>query len=271
MRSTKATIQNTSKGSLGITAIGTCMVPAVLPHKTEQVHSPDSQDHQKSRDTCRDIVGHVVDMCRPTAEVLMPFSLIANHGVERVHHLVSQHARRAKDGEPEQWGNHAIREVLSQRFEGGGAHLLSREFRCVTPHDASHLATSILQTSVEGNEYGTDFTNEGGASQTVEDDQRFKHHAQCPMPHKQQVTYQKGGDEHKDDKGKGDDGSFHFAMIALVQAVFKGRDGLAKPHDRMGQFLRVAEAEVEQPAKEQGQEKGRVNSEKRMVCFRHGL
>ena len=73
------------------------------------------------------------------------------------------------------------------------------------------------------------------------------------------------------DKKEGKECSFQFAMLTFVETILAQGDHLTEPHDRMGQFLRVAEAEVEQPAKEQGQEKGRVNSEKRMVCFRHGL
>ena len=84
-------------------------------------------NHQEGREAGGDVVGDVVDMSRPTTEVTIAVCLIANHGVEGVHHLVGQHAGRTEQGEPEEGGNDAVAQILSQRLKGCRSHLLGRK------------------------------------------------------------------------------------------------------------------------------------------------
>ena len=82
------------------------------------------KDHQECRQTGWDIVGNVVDMGSPAAEVFIALRLIADHRVKGVHHLIGQHAWDAKDGEPEEGSNDTVAQVLGKGFEGSSTYLL---------------------------------------------------------------------------------------------------------------------------------------------------
>ena len=95
-----------------------------------------ADNHQQGCETGWNVIGDVVDASSPTAKVTIAVGSVANHGVERVHHLVRQHARRPQQHEPEERGDDAIGEVLSQSLECRRANLLSRKLRGVAPNNA---------------------------------------------------------------------------------------------------------------------------------------
>ena len=146
------------------------MVTAVFKREVKREKGKVCGRHQQGRQSGGDVVGHVVDMGCPAAEVTVSFSLVANHRVERVHHLVGEHAGCTKDSEPEEWGNHAVAQILGQRLEGGGTHFLCREFGSVASYDASHLTAAFVQRAVEGEEHLSYFPDECRAGEAVEDD-----------------------------------------------------------------------------------------------------
>ena len=129
-----------------------------------------AKNHQQGSEAGWDVVGDVVDMRCPTAEVTVAVGLIANHGVEGVDHLIGQHARDSQEHVPEEWGNDAIREVLGKGLQGGSAYLLGRELGGVAPYNAGYLLTAFVERTVKGKEYLAHLMDECGASEAEEDD-----------------------------------------------------------------------------------------------------
>ena len=80
--------------------------------------------HQQGGEAGWDVVGGIVDAGGHTAEQAVSLRALANHGVERGHHLVCQHTRRPQQQEPEQGGDDAVAHVLGQRLQCRRAHLL---------------------------------------------------------------------------------------------------------------------------------------------------
>ena len=102
-------------------------------------------------------------MGSPAAKIFVSISLVANHRVQGVHHLVGQHAWNTQQGIPEKRGNHTVAQILGQRLEGCRAHLLGREFRSIASHDASHLFATFVQAPVKSKEHLSDLANQRGA------------------------------------------------------------------------------------------------------------
>ena len=145
------------------------MISAVLTNERCELGFSRSNNHQQCREAGRNIVGNIVDMCSPTAKILIPLRPIANHRIECVHHLIGHHPGNTQYCQPEQGGYDTIAQILSQRFQGSGTHFLGREFRGVTPHDTGNLYPALFQGPVNGTKDGTHLTNQCGASQTIED------------------------------------------------------------------------------------------------------
>ena len=90
---TEAAVQDSRQGRFRIAAVGRSMVTTVGADEGEKREATSNQrasalhvkreqprkDHQQRRQARRDIVGHIVDTSRPTAEVLIALCPVANH------------------------------------------------------------------------------------------------------------------------------------------------------------------------------------------------
>ena len=67
------------------------------------------------------------------------------------------------------------------------------------------------------------------------------------------VAQEPGQSEDKQYQSDGCQRALQFAMRSLIQTMFARSYYLSKPHDGVGQLLRVTKEQVEQPAYEQGE------------------
>ena len=224
------------------------MVSAIFGDKREQTYSSGSDDHQQGSKTRGDIVGHIVDTGCPTAKVLVTLRAVAYHGVERIHHLVGEHPRRAANGKPEQWCRHTVAQVLGKGLKGCCPHLLCRQFRGVASHDACHLPAAVFQGAVEGDEYGTHLTDKRGASQTIEHHDDVETDSKIYTCQRKETADEPSTEKHHDNEDDGHQCAFQLAMLPMVEPMLAKGNHLAKPHYGVWQPLRVSQHEVEQPA-----------------------
>ena len=286
MRASEAAVEDGGEGGFGIAAVGGGVVSAVFKDEGEELpplsplDSPPQaggqlrrreegrQEHQQGRETGGEIVGDIVDVGGPAAEVSVAFGAVADHRVEGVHHLIGQHTGRTEQGEPEEGGDDAVAEVLGKGLEGCGAHLLGGELRGVAAHNACYLLTALVEGAptpqssgqppsgrgaIEGEEDGADFADQRGAGEAVEDGDSVEDNAQCIMHNAQLAAHEPCEGEDEEDEGDGHDGPFRFPMRATVEPMLAEGDEASEPHDGVRQSLRVAEKKVEQPAEEEGE------------------
>jgi len=69
------------------------------------------------------VVGDVVGAGGGPAEVLVPGTAVADHGVEGVHRPVGEQAGQARDRAPQQRRNHGVGRVLGDRLDDGPGDL----------------------------------------------------------------------------------------------------------------------------------------------------
>ena len=111
--------------------------------------------------------------------------------------------------------------------------------RRVAAHDASHLATALVERAVEGEEHGAHLADERRASEAVEDDDGIEEDEQ-PRPKGKSVA--EATDAAKDEQDEGDSHcrSLRLAMSPTVQPMLAKGNHAAEPHDGVGQFGWVA-------------------------------
>ena len=168
MRTSETAVQNTGKGGFRITGIGTGMLAAISAHKSKQGKTTGNQHHQKGCQTSRNIIGNIIQTGGETAEPTIALVLVADHGIQRVHHLIGKHARNSQQQIPEQGGNYPVTQILCQSLQCSSSYLLRRERRRITAYDARHLFSAFLQRTVYRLEYHAHLANQRSARQAIE-------------------------------------------------------------------------------------------------------
>ena len=159
---------------------------------------------------------------------------LADHGIQRVHHLIGKHARNSQQQIPEQGSNHPIAQILCQSLQCRGSHLLRRECRRITPYDTCHLHPPFLQGTVHRLEHHTHLANQRSARQAIEYQQYLHRQKHARRKECRQAEQQKRNDIYPQDKRHRHKRTFQETRIAPVQPVLTERDGFAESDHRMG-------------------------------------
>jgi len=98
IRAAEATAENAGESRLGIAGVGAGMRMPIPKYKVRAAPAGGYQHHQPRRDPGRNEVGDVIESCGKTAEQPVGLSLVPDHLIQGVDHLIQHHGRHTSDG-----------------------------------------------------------------------------------------------------------------------------------------------------------------------------
>ena len=211
-------------------------------------------DPEQRRQTARDIVRHIVQLCRRTAKIEIFLVFVAQHTVHGVDGLVGQGQRRTAQQHIKQRRNDAVAGVLSHRLHRSLGHALGGQGFRVAAHDAAHSLPGCGQAAFF--QLGIDIRallHQSLCGQRLpapehldgKPQQRVKHRrAPADKAREQQRPHRQAERQHR--------AAQQLALRRFGQAgaeeFFQPGDGFAHVHHRVGQPRRVAENGVQHEA-----------------------
>ena len=246
----------------GLGGIGAGMVVPVpledLPAVFEiQPQNPAGQQHGKTAETGRDIVEHIVQPGRDTADILIGHLHITQHGIHGVDSLIGKGQGRAAQGKEKHGGDDAVGAVLRHGFHRSPCHRFFIQRRCIPSHDHGHGIPGLLNGS--GFQGGIDlhalgfqaFGRQNLPAHNAADDK--------PQPGADQAAEPENGQRHTEAdrhrKHPQNAPGGHLPGPGFrensPQQLFQPGDQLADGHHRVGNGMRVPQQAIQKEAEEQ--------------------
>ena len=125
-----------------VTFVDLCRIFCIHSCKNSSCH------HQPSGDPGRDIIGHIIQLCRNTAEIKIFVIFISKHGIHGIDTLVQKHQRHPADSHIKHGGDHAVGCIFRNGFHGSLCHAGFRKLSGITAYDHGHRIACLVQSSV---------------------------------------------------------------------------------------------------------------------------
>lgn len=250
-------VEDAGEGCLWPSAVGRGVLIGVAEGEAEVVEElrrvahRTGEDHEEGCEAGWDVVGDIVDMRCPAAEVLVAGCLVAYHRIEGVDELIGEHAGGTEEHIPEHRSHDTVAEVLGEGLKGCRAHLLGIELRSVTTYDACHLTATVGDAAVNGLEDHAHLLAEGVTGEAEEHHNGIDGDVGYGV-RPQQMDGECHGSKEQADAHDHEGGTLCLAVGGFVKVLLAHGNPLAHIDDRVGQARGIAEEEVEEPAYEEG-------------------